>query len=249
MVLSLWVVVMLIVTIYFMDISRTFLPMAFPFPMNFIFLFLSVWDLLHPEMSGGGQGDVATGMKLPSKQEQLLADVLSQRPAGQYVLVVPFTASPKYGGWVARVCALLQAYYPRDMGARALADILLGVVGPSGKLANIWPAVRQASVLHGPLSGEQHNIPLPAGAHNCLSLWLWAQLYNLWLFQFDGLHPAAGILHAPYTWRHCYQHGHLGGCRGGGGLYLAATGAVRRPRSLSWLSLIKCCCHLTARTD
>jgi hypothetical protein len=49
------------------------------------------------------------------------------------------------------VDAIVQAYYPQDAGARAIADVLLGIRSPSGKLATTWLPTRNATVLPGQL--------------------------------------------------------------------------------------------------
>ncbi|HVF44627.1 MAG TPA: glycoside hydrolase family 3 C-terminal domain-containing protein [Pyrinomonadaceae bacterium] len=64
------------------------------------------------------------------------ADLISEMAAANRNTVVVVTAGGGYdtGGWIDRVPALVQAWYPGQEGGTALAEILLGDVNPSGRL-------------------------------------------------------------------------------------------------------------------
>jgi beta-glucosidase len=69
---------------------------------------------------------------LPAGQEDLISAVaaLNQRT----IVVLNSGGSLATAGWIGRVPAVLQAWYPGQEGGRALAEILTGRVNPSGKL-------------------------------------------------------------------------------------------------------------------
>jgi beta-glucosidase len=70
--------------------------------------------------------------QLPVGQDELI----SAMAAANKNTVVVVTSGGGYdaGGWIDRVPALLQAWYPGQEGGTALAEILLGDVNPSGRL-------------------------------------------------------------------------------------------------------------------
>jgi beta-glucosidase len=79
---------------------------------------------------------IGATLKLPGQQEAMMAlGFASNKP----VVVLTFTTSPKNGEWVQRADAILHAGYPQSGGAAALADTLLGVVSPAGRLPVSWP--------------------------------------------------------------------------------------------------------------
>jgi len=75
-------------------------------------------------------------MNLPGQQDQLIEAV---REANPNTVVILNTGVPVEMPWLDRIPALLQAYYPGQEGGNAIADILLGKVNPSGKLAASYP--------------------------------------------------------------------------------------------------------------
>lgn len=78
-------------------------------------------------------------LDLPGGQLQLLAAVVA---AGKPVVVVLVNGRAASFGpanaLLANVSALVEAYRPGQAGARAIVDVLLGAVNPSGKLASQW---------------------------------------------------------------------------------------------------------------
>ncbi len=69
---------------------------------------------------------------LPAGQEELIRSVAA---ANKRTIVVLFSGgNVAMEGWIDKVSALVEAWYPGQEGGRALAEILLGDVNPSGKL-------------------------------------------------------------------------------------------------------------------
>jgi beta-glucosidase len=70
--------------------------------------------------------------RLPPGQEQLILELL----AANKNTIVAVTSGGGYAttGWLDKAPALLQTWYPGQEGGRALAEILLGEVNPSGRL-------------------------------------------------------------------------------------------------------------------
>jgi beta-glucosidase len=71
-------------------------------------------------------------LTLPIKQVELLSEIVKVNPRA---IVVLNNATPVLmTGWVDKVPAVIEAFYPGQEGGNALADILFGDVNPSGKL-------------------------------------------------------------------------------------------------------------------
>ena len=89
------------------------------------------------------------GMDIPSLN---FTDVIHSTPIDQDALVDAVTAvnpktvvvmengGPQVMPWLANVAAVLEAWYPGQNGGPAIANILVGVVNPSGKLPITFPA-------------------------------------------------------------------------------------------------------------
>lgn len=82
---------------------------------------------------------------LPGAQAQLLQRA---HASGGRTVAVLFTTSPKTGridphsnaSWIDSYAdALLSAFYPQNGGAAAIADTLLGLVSPAGRMPTSWP--------------------------------------------------------------------------------------------------------------
>lgn len=57
----------------------------------------------------------------------------------QNVIVVLFGGSPVEMPWIDKVSTVINAYLPGEAGGAAVADVLYGIVNPSGKLAETYP--------------------------------------------------------------------------------------------------------------
>lgn len=85
-------------------------------------------------------------MKLPYQQDELLERLVATNPR---TIVVLFGGAPvEMGSWLAKVPAVLQAWYPGMEGGNALAGVLFGDVNPSGRLACTFPKRLEDSPAH-----------------------------------------------------------------------------------------------------
>ena len=76
-------------------------------------------------------------MNLPNAQIELIGKVSS---ANKNTVVVLNTGAPvMMEGWIDKVSAVVQAWYPGQECGNAIADILFGNVNPSGKLPETFP--------------------------------------------------------------------------------------------------------------
>jgi beta-glucosidase len=76
-------------------------------------------------------------LRLPGHQEELIDAVVR---AGKPVVVVLVGGSAvTMSGWLPRVGAVIDAWYPGEMGGRAVADVLWGDVNPAGRLPITFP--------------------------------------------------------------------------------------------------------------
>ncbi len=76
-------------------------------------------------------------LELPGVQPELIAAVAA---TGTPVIVVLINGSPVVmTGWIDKVAAVLEAWYPGEAGGQAIADILFGDANPSGKLTVSLP--------------------------------------------------------------------------------------------------------------
>jgi beta-xylosidase len=115
-----------------------------------------------------GRGTVGEGcdredLELPGVQRELVDAVLA---TGTPVVLVLLTGRPYAVGWaLTRCAAVVQAFFPGEEGAGAIAGVLSGRVNPSGKLPVSLPASAGAqpySYLH-PTLGEGSEVTnLPA---------------------------------------------------------------------------------------
>ncbi|KOX14514.1 beta-glucosidase [Saccharothrix sp. NRRL B-16348] len=79
-----------------------------------------------------GEGCDATDLRLPGAQADLVRAVLA---TGTPVVLLLITGRPYAIGDLADgAAAVVQAFFPGQLGGRALADVLTGVVAPSGRL-------------------------------------------------------------------------------------------------------------------
>ncbi|WP_028048802.1 glycoside hydrolase family 3 N-terminal domain-containing protein [Cellulomonas sp. URHD0024] len=109
-----------------------------------------------------GEGCDRDDLELPGVQRQLVEAVLA---TGTPVVLVLVTGRPYAIDWAIQRCAaVVQAFFPGEEGAGAIAGVLSGRVNPSGKLPVSLPRSAGAqpySYLHPPLGegGEVTNLP------------------------------------------------------------------------------------------
>jgi beta-glucosidase len=105
-----------------------------------------------------GEGCDRDSLELPGVQRELAEAVLA---TGTPVVLVLVTGRPYALGWAVQQCAaVVQAFFPGEEGAAALAGVLSGRVNPSGRLPISLPRSAGAqpfTYLH-PKLGEGHEV-------------------------------------------------------------------------------------------
>lgn len=84
-----------------------------------------------------GEGFDNPDLSLPWGQDAVIEAVAEANPN---TIVVLETGNPVAMPWRERVRAVVEAWYPGQAGARAIAEVLTGVVNPSGRLPITFPA-------------------------------------------------------------------------------------------------------------
>lgn len=85
-----------------------------------------------------GENRDRTSLRLPGEQEAYVERLLA---TGKPVVLVLFGGRAQIISSIAPRCAaIIQAWYPGEEGGHAVADILHGIVNPSGKLSVSYPA-------------------------------------------------------------------------------------------------------------
>lgn len=108
-----------------------------------------------------GEGNDVESLELPGVQRALVSELVA---TGTPVVLVLLTGRPYAIGWAldggcaddARPAAVVQAFFPGEEGAVALADVLTGAATPSGRLPVSLPRAAGAqpySYLHPALGG------------------------------------------------------------------------------------------------
>ncbi len=84
-----------------------------------------------------GEGRDRSRLGLPGRQEDLIRAVAA---AGKPTVVVLYAGSAvTMEGWIDRAGAVVDAWYPGEMGGLALAEVLFGVTNPSGRIPITFP--------------------------------------------------------------------------------------------------------------
>jgi len=84
-----------------------------------------------------GEGFDSADLSLPWGQDAVIEAVAAANPN---TIVVLETGNPVAMPWQENVKAIIEAWYPGQAGAQAIAEILTGVVSPSGRLPVTFPA-------------------------------------------------------------------------------------------------------------
>ena len=99
------------------------------------------------------EGRDRTNMNFPQSQVSLINHLVA---ANNKTIVTLINGSPlELGGWLNKVPAVLEAWYPGMEGGTAIANVLFGKVNPSGKLPFSWPKHLEDSPSH--VIGKQNN--------------------------------------------------------------------------------------------
>ena len=83
------------------------------------------------------EGADLPGITLPGHQNALIAAVAAANPR---TVVVLQTGGPVEMPWLDDVAAVVQAWYPGQEAGNAIADVLLGLADPGGRLPQTFPA-------------------------------------------------------------------------------------------------------------
>ncbi|HEX4127365.1 MAG TPA: glycoside hydrolase family 3 C-terminal domain-containing protein [Acidimicrobiales bacterium] len=83
------------------------------------------------------EGHDRPDLSLPGRQRELVEAVVA---ANRQTVVVVNAGSPVEMPWAAQAGAVLMTWYPGEEGADALADMLVGLAEPSGRLPVTFPA-------------------------------------------------------------------------------------------------------------
>ena len=83
------------------------------------------------------EGFDRASLALPGRQDELVDRVAA---ANLRTVVVVNAGAPVLAPWADRVAAVLVAWFPGQEFGNALADVLLGVAEPGGRLPTTWPA-------------------------------------------------------------------------------------------------------------
>jgi len=83
-----------------------------------------------------GEGFDSPDLSLPWGQDTVIDAVADANP---HTIVVLETGNPVSMPWRDKVRAIVQAWYPGQAGAQAIADVLTGAVNPSGRLPVTFP--------------------------------------------------------------------------------------------------------------
>jgi beta-glucosidase len=82
------------------------------------------------------EGFDRTSLALPGRQDELVARVAA---ANSRTVVIVNAGSPVLMPWADDVAAILLTWFPGQEAGAALADVLLGVTEPGGRLPTTWP--------------------------------------------------------------------------------------------------------------
>ncbi|WP_033280933.1 beta-glucosidase family protein [Streptomyces sp. NRRL F-525] len=89
-------------------------------------------------------------LALPGRQDELVRRVAE---ANRRTVVVVNSGAPVLLPWSEEVAAVLLAWFPGQEFGNALADVLLGVAEPGGRLPTVWPASEQGLPTTEPTDG------------------------------------------------------------------------------------------------
>jgi beta-glucosidase len=109
------------------------------------------------------EGTDRSSLSLPEGQDELIKAVMA---VNKRVIVVNQVGSPVLmSPWLGGVGAVVQAWYPGQEGGRAIADVLLGRVNPSGKLPVTFPKREEDASSFGNYPGQKESVSYAEGLY------------------------------------------------------------------------------------
>ena len=126
-----------------------------------------------------GEGFDRSNLGLPGNQEKLLEAVAA---TGKPVVLVLENGRPLTIDWAKKhIPAILEAWYPGELGGRAIAETLFGENDPGGHLSITFPQTV------GQLPDDYDTDPSRVGKYidsdgePLVSLWVWHELHHVWI--------------------------------------------------------------------
>lgn len=110
-----------------------------------------------------GEGFDRKSMDLPAGQDELIEAVAGANK--NTVVVIAAGAPVTMTRWLARVPAVLIAWYGGQEGGHAIGDVLYGLVNPSGKLPVTFPKRLKDSPAYGHYPGENLHVEYSEGIY------------------------------------------------------------------------------------
>jgi beta-glucosidase len=101
------------------------------------------------------EGADASSLNLRGEQDRLVEAVTRANP---HTAVVLETGGPVLMPWLEQTAAVLEAWYPGQKGAEAIAELLSGVANPSGHLPVTFP-VSEDQLPHPKIQGDPNGAP------------------------------------------------------------------------------------------
>ncbi|MEU7867693.1 glycoside hydrolase family 3 C-terminal domain-containing protein [Dactylosporangium sp. NPDC049140] len=109
------------------------------------------------------EGSDRTGLELPARHLELIERVAAANP--RTVVVLSNGAVVRTAPWDATVPALVEGWLLGQAGGAALADVLFGVVNPSGRLTETIPRRLEDHPAYLDFPGEQGHVRYGEGVH------------------------------------------------------------------------------------
>jgi beta-glucosidase len=139
------------------------------------------------------EGFDRTSLSLPGRQDELVRRVTA---VNRSTIVVVNAGAPVLMPWADDVAAVLLAWFPGQEFGNALADVLLGVAEPGGRLPTTWPASEAGLPSTRPIDGvlryeEGLSVGYRGGGRDTLFPFGHGLGYSSWEYESLGAPPRA----------------------------------------------------------